>query len=166
MTKCYVSKTTINFVDFEFYVRPGDVLVHDTHNQNRLTVYRNGQIVKVVKQDPLGIVAFLKNRFIEEVVNAAPTLNPPSADSKGVVSKTSKVPRPTSVEAPTSQPKAEKPTSGKHSKKAEKALPDVVLEPEVIEKKEPLEKAEDIEGHSTRGSWNYTEPELDELAGK
>lgn len=67
MIKSYVAKTTINFVDFEFYVRPGDLLVHDTSNHNRLTVYRNGQIVKVVKQEPLGIVAFLKNKFLEEV---------------------------------------------------------------------------------------------------
>jgi hypothetical protein len=72
MQKSYVAKTTINFVDFEFYVRPGDLLVHDTSNHNRLTVYRNGQIVKVVKQGTLGIVAFLKNKFIEEVAPVAP----------------------------------------------------------------------------------------------
>jgi hypothetical protein len=66
--KSYVAKTTINFIDFEFYVRPGDMLVHDTANHNRLTVYRNGQIVKIVKQEPLGIVAFIKNKFIEEVL--------------------------------------------------------------------------------------------------
>lgn len=65
--KSYVAKTTINFVDFEFYIRPGDLLVHDSANHNRLTVYRNGQIVKVVKQNPLGVAAFLKNKFIEEV---------------------------------------------------------------------------------------------------
>ena len=68
--KSYIAKTTINFVDFEFYIRPGDLLVHDSANHNRLTVYRNGQIVKIVKQNPLGVIAFLKNKFIEEI--AAP----------------------------------------------------------------------------------------------
>lgn len=68
MIKSYIAKSTINFVDFEFYIRPGDLLVHDTANHNRMTVYRNGQIVKVVKQGSLGIVALLKNNFIEEVV--------------------------------------------------------------------------------------------------
>jgi hypothetical protein len=67
MIKSYLAKTTINFVDFEFYIRPGDLLVHDVANQNRLTVYRNGQIVKVVKQTSIGIDAFLKNKFIEPI---------------------------------------------------------------------------------------------------
>ena len=70
MRKSYFAKTTINFVDFEFYVRPGDVLVHDTAN-HRLTVQRNGQIVKIVKQGPLAIGAFLKNKFIEEDTSKA-----------------------------------------------------------------------------------------------
>lgn len=103
MQKSYFAKTTINFVDFEFYVRPGDLLVHDPANQNRLTVYRNGQIVKVVKQDPLGIVAFLKNRFIEEVVappapppvevKPEPTVEQPKVDSR----KRKKEPEPEEV---------------------------------------------------------------------
>jgi hypothetical protein len=73
MQKSYVAKHTINFVNFEFYIRPGDLLVHDPANQNRLTVYRNGQIVKVVKQNPLGVVAMLKSKFIEEVTTPSPT---------------------------------------------------------------------------------------------
>ena len=77
--KSYVAKSTINFVDFEFYIRPGDLLVHDTANHNRMTVYRNGQIVKVVKQGPLGIVALLKNNFIEEVVAPPAVPIPPPA---------------------------------------------------------------------------------------
>lgn len=72
MQKSYVVKSTINYVDFNFYVRPGDLLVHDTANHNRLTVYRNGQIVKVVRQEPIGITAFLKSKFIEEVAATAP----------------------------------------------------------------------------------------------
>ena len=65
--KSYVSNTTINFEGFKFYVRPGDILVHDARNQNSLSVYRNGQLVKVVKQDPLAIEAFVKSKFIVEV---------------------------------------------------------------------------------------------------
>lgn len=66
--KSYLAKTTIDLLDYEFYIRPGDLLVHDAGNHNRLTVFRNGQLVKVAKQEPIGILAFLKNRFIEEVV--------------------------------------------------------------------------------------------------
>ena len=65
--KSYVSNTTINFEGFKFYVRPGDILVHDARNHNSLSVYRNGQLVKVVKQDPLAIEAFVKSKFIVEV---------------------------------------------------------------------------------------------------
>lgn len=68
MQRSFVAKTTIHYVDYEFYVRPGDVLVHDTANQNRMTIYRNGEIAKVVKQEPIGVAAFLKNKFIEEIV--------------------------------------------------------------------------------------------------
>lgn len=92
MIKSYVARTTINFIDFEFYVRPGDLLVHDTANHNRLTVYRNGQIVKVVKQEPLGIVAFLKNKFIEAVVAA--TAPSPVVEAPKVVPESEPVPMP------------------------------------------------------------------------
>ena len=91
MQKSYVSRTTINFVDFEFYIRPGDLLVHDSANHNRLTVYRSGQIVKVVKQTPLGVAAFLKNQFIEEVTTPLVAVSPSV--------KVSKAP-PTPIEAP------------------------------------------------------------------
>jgi hypothetical protein len=74
MQKSYVVKSTISFIDFNFYVRPGDLLVHDTANHNRLTVYRNGQIVKVIRVEPIGIAAFLKSKFIEEPPANAPTV--------------------------------------------------------------------------------------------
>jgi hypothetical protein len=78
LQKSYLAKTTINFLDYAFYVRPGDLLVHDTANHNRLTIYRNGQIAKVVQQDSIGILAFLKNEFIKEVnpVTASPAAVP------------------------------------------------------------------------------------------
>lgn len=106
MIKSYVAKTTINFVDFEFYIRPGDLLVHDSSNHNRLTVYRNGQIVKVVKQNPLGVIAFLKNKFIEEVtpvpVATLADVPPPLNE----VAKAAPVP----VEAPVPPTESKKPT--------------------------------------------------------
>lgn len=67
MTKSYVAKSPINFVQFSFRVNAGDILVHDTTNQ-RLTVYRNGEIVKTMKQSSLGMSALLKDHFAEEVV--------------------------------------------------------------------------------------------------
>lgn len=117
MQKSYVAKTTINFVDFEFYVRSGDLLVHDTANQNRLTVYRNGQIVKVVKQDPIGIVAFLKNKFIEEV-------NPPAAVKPvaAPVAKVEPVAPPAPVEALTSPTRAAELATKRRKMHAEEVL--------------------------------------------
>ena len=99
MLKSFIARTTINFVDFEFYVRPGDVLVYDTTN-HRLTAYRNGQIVKAIKQDFLALAAFLKNRFIEELV---PTTAPPVVEA----------PKPPLVapDAPESPLEPRKPTS-------------------------------------------------------
>lgn len=71
MTRSYVAKSPINFVQFNFRVNAGDILVHDTTNQ-RLTVYRNGEIVKTLKQSSLGMSALLKDHFAEEVVEHAP----------------------------------------------------------------------------------------------
>jgi hypothetical protein len=67
MQKSYVAKSPINFVQFSFRVNAGDILVHDTVNQ-KLTVYRNGQIVKTLKQSSLGMSALIKDRSAEEVV--------------------------------------------------------------------------------------------------
>jgi hypothetical protein len=67
MSKNYVAKTTIDFSNLNFYVRPGDILVHDPVNKNTLTIYRDGEIVKTGKQEPLGIAAFLKNGYIQEI---------------------------------------------------------------------------------------------------
>lgn len=68
MTRSYLVKSPVHFADFSFFVKVGDILVHDTANGNRMTVYRNGEIAKAVKQTPLGIMAMVKNSFIEEVV--------------------------------------------------------------------------------------------------
>jgi len=74
MQKHYVSKTTINMANYELYIRSGDILVHDPSNNNKLTVYRNGSIVKIIQQTPLGIAVMIKNGFIEPI--SAPTPAP------------------------------------------------------------------------------------------
>ena len=63
----YVASTTVNFEGSKFYVRPGDMLAHGAQHGNSLAVYRNGQLVKVLKVDSLVIEAFLKSGFITEV---------------------------------------------------------------------------------------------------
>ena len=118
--RSYVAKTVINFLDFEFYIRPGDLLVHDTANHNRLTVYRNGQIVKVIKQGSLGIAAFLKNKFIEEVPEEQ-ALSAPTAVVTPVVAS---VTQPSVTNAPVSPPE-----SRKTPKKAEPIEVEPILSP-------------------------------------
>jgi hypothetical protein len=65
--KNYVANTTVNFEGYRFYVRQGDMLAHDPQHGNSLAIYRNGQLVKVIRVDSLVIEAFLKSKFITEV---------------------------------------------------------------------------------------------------
>ena len=95
MQKSYLVKSPVHFADFGFFVKIGDVLVHDTSNSNRLTVYRNGEMVKAVKQTSLGLAAMQKSGFIEEVTQQAP-----KAAAKAPAKP---------VEAPKPQPKREEP---------------------------------------------------------
>jgi hypothetical protein len=67
LQKSYLVKSPINFADFGFFVRIGDLLVHDPLNHDKLTVYRNGEIIKSITQTSLGVLALLKNDFISEV---------------------------------------------------------------------------------------------------
>ena len=96
MQKSYLVKSPVHFADFGFFVKVGDILVHDTSNSNRLTVYRNGEVVKAVKQTPLGIAAMVKNAFIVEVTQQAPS---PKAALKLPLSGVGQrpVPQPSSV---------------------------------------------------------------------
>jgi hypothetical protein len=73
LTKSYVVKSSINFANFGFFVRVGDILVHDTANGNKLTVYRGGEIVKAITQTALGMAALLKQGFVSELI---PTQHP------------------------------------------------------------------------------------------
>ena len=70
MQKSYVTKSPINFVQSSFRVNTGDILVHDSVSQ-KLTVYRGGQIVKIMKQSSIGMMALVKDHFAEEVVEHA-----------------------------------------------------------------------------------------------
>jgi len=71
MQKSYIAKSPINFVEFNFRVNSGDVLVHELAS-HRLTVYRAGEIVKTLQQTSLGMAALIKNGFIYEQTIPAP----------------------------------------------------------------------------------------------
>src|SRR5271167_3766833 len=78
MQRSYLVKSPVHFADYGFFVKVGDILVHDTANANKLSVYRNGEVVKGqngeavrLKQTPLGIAAMVKSDFIQEVVQPA-----------------------------------------------------------------------------------------------
>jgi hypothetical protein len=79
MQKNYVAKTTVNFPDFELYVRIGDVLVYNAANGNNLTIYRGGNLVKTIKTSPISLAAMVKTKLLVEVT---------AASSKPVISKT------------------------------------------------------------------------------
>ena len=86
MQRSYLVKSSVNFADHGFFVKVGDILVHDPANNNKLTVYRNGAIVKDVQQTTLGLAAFVKNEVIVEVVPAAQTPTAaPKASAKPIV---------------------------------------------------------------------------------
>ena len=72
MQRSYLVKSPVHFADFGFFVKVGDILVHDPANSNKLTVYRNGAIVKDVQQTTLGIAAMVKNEVMVEVVPSRP----------------------------------------------------------------------------------------------
>src|SRR5271168_4961252 len=91
MQRSYLVKSPVHFADFGFFVKIGDILVHDTSNANRLTVYRNGEVVKAVKQTTLGLAAMQKSGFIEEVIQqaskAAPKALPKPVEAPKLASK-------------------------------------------------------------------------------
>jgi hypothetical protein len=72
MQRSFVVKSSVNFANYAFFVRTGDLLVHDTANGNRLTVYRGGEVVKAITQTALGMAALLKQGFISELAAQPP----------------------------------------------------------------------------------------------
>ena len=124
MQRSYLVKSPVHFADFGFFVKIGDILVHDTSNSNRLTVYRNGEVVKAVKQTALGLAAMQKSGFIEEVTQQAPRtapkapqkpVEPPKLAPKREEPKSKPVPP---KPAPKPEPKREEPKLA-HKKKEE-----------------------------------------------
>jgi hypothetical protein len=95
MQRSYLVKSPVHFADLGFFVKVGDILVHDTSNSNRLTVYRNGEVVKAVKQTTLGLAAMQKSGFIEEMTQQAARVAPKAPQKP--------------VEAPKPVPKREDP---------------------------------------------------------
>jgi len=91
MQKSYLVKQSVDFGQTsKFLIRPGDILVYDSANQNKVTVYRNGEIMKVLpNQSSGGLSGLSKSGWITEIhVNDAPkhtggsTKTPPKAAGK------------------------------------------------------------------------------------
>jgi outer membrane biosynthesis protein TonB len=126
MQRSYLVKSPVHFADLGFFVKVGDILVHDTSNANRLTVYRNGEVVKAVKQTTLGLAAMQKNGFIEEMTQQAARVAPKAPQKP--------------VEAPKPAAKREDP------KPAPKPVPaPVAKQAPVARKEEPKPKPKPIE---------------------
>lgn len=103
MQRSYLVKSPVHFADFGFFVKVGDILVHDTANANRLTVYRNGAVVKAVEQTTLGIAAMVKSEFIQEVVQPAHKAAPKAAPKQPSPEAPKPAPKPQAE--PRTQPK-------------------------------------------------------------
>jgi len=127
--RSYIARVPVNFVEFNFFIKAGDILVHDASNANKLTVYRGGEIVKVMTQTALGLAAMVKSEFIVET--GAPTAKstpktpkdaPKPPEAKGVA----RAPE-TKPEAPQTPPDAikppSKPSSAEIKAKRAKAVP-------------------------------------------
>jgi hypothetical protein len=87
MQRSFVARTTVNFPDWELYVRVGDILVYNATNENSLIVYRGGAIIKTIRTTPISIAAMLKTKMIEEVLPKLIVAKPlrPSLAPKPVV---------------------------------------------------------------------------------
>lgn len=151
MQRSYLVKSPVHFADLGFFVKVGDILVHDTSNSNRLTVYRNGEVVKAVKQTALGLSAMQRIGFIEEVVQQTKTqkvaVKPPAEPPKPVKKEEAK---PTPKPAPVAPKKEE-------FEKRKKAVPTELsfdelpehlkehIEAKEAKREEPKAKAAEIE---------------------
>ena len=62
MRRSYIAQSA--FTLNETSVRPGDILVHDPNNSNKLIIYRNKDIFKIMTLSPLGMQTMLKNDWL------------------------------------------------------------------------------------------------------
>jgi hypothetical protein len=138
MQRSYLVKSPVHFADFGFFVKVGDILVHDTSNANRLTVYRNGEVVKAVKQTSLGLQAMQKSGFIEEVTQQARVA--PKAPAKPAEAPK---PIPKAAEPKPAAPAPRKPTEAEIEQKRAKAHPKEVKIEDASRLKEALEQKEE-----------------------
>ncbi len=69
MMRSYLVRTSVDFGQTaKFLIRPGDILVYDSANQNKVTVYRGGEIAKVLpNQSPSGLAGLAKSGWIVEI---------------------------------------------------------------------------------------------------
>ena len=70
MQKSYVVKLTVFFSDVDIYVREGDVCVH-TPTENKLTIYRGGEILKTCVRTADSIESMVKLGWIKHHQSAA-----------------------------------------------------------------------------------------------
>lgn len=69
MQKSYLVKQPMNFGQvLNFFIKPGDILIFNSANQNKVTVYRDGNIMKIIpNQSLVGLSGLVKIRWIEEI---------------------------------------------------------------------------------------------------
>jgi hypothetical protein len=69
MQKSFLVKSAMNFGStVNFIIRAGDILVYDSSNQNKITVYRNGDIIKVLSnQSSGGLQGLSKAGWLAEI---------------------------------------------------------------------------------------------------
>jgi outer membrane biosynthesis protein TonB len=105
--RSFVAKTTVNFPDFELYVRMGDILVFNAANDNSLTIYRGGAIVKTIRTTPISIAVLLKTKMIEETVALAPKPVRPAPPKPAAAPKPAPKPKAPPKPKPAPKPKEE-----------------------------------------------------------
>jgi transcription elongation factor len=146
MQKIYVAKSPINFVQFSFRVNAGDILVHDTVNQ-KLTVFRNGQIVKTLKQSSLGMSALLKDHAEEVVTKPTPQPIDPAECQRMLKLSLPKL----KPDLPKTPSTPQKPTQEEIKQKRKKAQPtEVSTDDPVFRERMGLKDGEDLEDPKVR----------------
>jgi hypothetical protein len=130
MQRSYLVKSSVNFADFGFFVKVGDILVHDPANGNKLTVYRNGAVVRDIKQTSIGLAAFVKNEVIVEVVPTVPTPTAASKTQAKPIVESKPVKKPETKAAPAPGVPISKPEFDKLKESAKKPAPAPKPKPE------------------------------------
>ena len=102
MQKSFVVKSTLCIEECQFYLRTGDLLVYDPSHQ-RLTVYRNGEITKVLSQTPLSVAGMVKTNILAEVQTPSPA--PPAPVEASAPATKADAPKPQKKALATPAPK-------------------------------------------------------------